>query len=263
MSATEAGGDRALARAAAGLAPIGLGDIAEAGLMDRTDTKYVLPAENLPWLVAEVAGDYRVLEIAGTRIGRYETLYFDTEDLALFRAHHQGRAERFKVRERHYATTGGLFLEVKRRTVKGRTVKTRVETADWLGEIPAGADGCVTAAAPSLEGPLRKSLFNSYRRMTLVSHSRAERVTLDTGLTFRADDVAVALDGLAIAEVKRDDPHARSEFMNLMRRAGIRPLGLSKYCLGITLLHPDVKHNRFKPRIRAILKTGRVVRRDS
>jgi hypothetical protein len=32
-----------------------------------------------------------------------------------------------------------------------------------------------------------------------------------------------------------------------MRQLGVRPAGMSKYCIGLLLLRPDVKRNAFKP----------------
>ena len=39
-----------------------------------------------------------------------------------------------------------------------------------------------------------------------------------------------------------------------MRALGIRSTGFSKYCIGIALLYPQVKHNNFKPILRLLDK---------
>ena len=35
--------------------------------------------------------------------------------------------------------------------------------------------------------------------------------------------------------------------MTQIKAEGIRPTPFSKYCIGISLLYPDLKQNRFKP----------------
>jgi hypothetical protein len=37
-----------------------------------------------------------------------------------------------------------------------------------------------------------------------------------------------------------------------MRQLGIRPCGMSKYCIGMLLLHADLKHNMFKEVLRKL-----------
>ena len=43
-----------------------------------------------------------------------------------------------------------------------------------------------------------------------------------------------------------------SAFVREMRALGVRPTGFSKYCIGVSMLYPEVKHNRFKPQLRRI-----------
>ena len=44
-------------------------------LMDRTDQKFNFNIAQLPELLNEVRDTYRVLEVAGTKMSHYETLY--------------------------------------------------------------------------------------------------------------------------------------------------------------------------------------------
>ncbi len=84
-------------------------------------------------------------------------------------------------------------------------------------------------------------------------------MTLDLNLSFSAGGQAgsrppMALPGLAIAEVKQDGVNRNSAFVRRMREMNQRPAGFSKYCAGVTLLHQEIKHNNFKPRMRTISK---------
>ena len=42
--------------------------------------------------------------------------------------------------------------------------------------------------------------------------------------------------------------------MKALRAAGVFPTSVSKYCLGVSLLYEDVKHNSFKPTLLLIKK---------
>jgi hypothetical protein len=48
----------------------------------------VLHVDHLYGALASLTEHYRILEIDGVRLHRYETLYFDTTDFALYRQHH-------------------------------------------------------------------------------------------------------------------------------------------------------------------------------
>ena len=62
------------------------------------------------------------------------------------------------------------------------------------------------------------------------------------------------LPNIVIAEVKRAGDSADSDFVALMRRIGVRQQGFSKYCVGISLLYPEVKQNRFRALHRLIAR---------
>src|SRR5688572_21631208 len=59
-----------------------------AALLDRTDTKYILPVERISEVLAGCASTYQVVEVSGNRLCRYSTLYFDSDDLVFYRQHH-------------------------------------------------------------------------------------------------------------------------------------------------------------------------------
>ena len=67
--------------------PIYLKDLGENNLMARFDTKYPFHLSQLPNILEELSKFYDVLEIDGERNHQYESLYFDTKDLKLFRLH--------------------------------------------------------------------------------------------------------------------------------------------------------------------------------
>jgi len=232
--------------------PITLAEMDRVALMSRIDVKYLLDTAQLIGMLEALADDYQVLEVAGARLSRYSTLYFDTDNLDLYAAHHMGKAERYKVRSRTYLESGISFLEVKRKTNKGRTVKDRIKTAGPLARLTPEAVAFVESVVPSNARLLQPVLRNEFSRITLVSKRRPERVTLDLDVRFRGAGSRLALGPVAIVEVKQEGRGRESELAARARALGARPMALSKYCIGTALLYPSIKHNRFKPALLAV-----------
>ena len=95
-------------------------------------------------------------------------------------------------------------------------------------------------------------LWTSFRRITLVGRDTAERVTIDTDLRFNTGSKERRLDGVVIAEIKQERARRDSAIRLQLRDQGIRPLRMSKYCLGSALLDPTLKHNSFKAKLLAL-----------
>ncbi len=234
--------------------PITLQEMDAVMLLDRTDTKFVLSTAQLLQALAAVQHDYRMLAVQGIRLNRYRTLYFDTADFALYHLHVNDRAERYKVRSREYTDSGLSFLEVKHKTRKDRTVKDRVPTVRQVTQLSAAAAGWLEQIFPYATDALEPKLWNTFTRVTLVSRERCERVTLDVDLAFHTETQRRSLPGVAVAEVKMDSAGQPSPFMEQMHAQHIRPMGFSKYCIGVSLLYQQVKKNTLKPTLLQVEK---------
>jgi len=244
----------ALAQVLTRFEPISLAEMQSVALLDRVDTKYIMGVSQLLAALQAVTPYYRVLCIHGERVNHYQTLYFDTGDFQLYTNHHNGIGSRYKVRERKYVGSDLSFLEVKHRTNQNRTVKSRIQIPDLATHLNGPANDFVDRHTPFDVGVLEPKLWNDYWRITLVSKQRTERLTLDLNLSFHWDEASSALPGLVIAEVKQDRVSLDSDFIQQMRRIGLRPGGMSKYCAGVCLLYDNVKTNNFKPRLRQVEK---------
>ncbi|MCC7362974.1 MAG: polyphosphate polymerase domain-containing protein [Dehalococcoidia bacterium] len=242
----------AAAELLAGFDPITLAEMDAVALLDRRDTKYVFDTDTLERLLPALADSYRVLEEAGTRVHAYETTYFDSPRFDLYQAHHRSQPQRLKVRSRQYLDSGLSFFEIKRKTGQDRTVKSRVRTPGMLRAMTAEAADFVTERAGRELLGLEPRLDNAFYRVTMVSRTGAERLTIDTGLTFVAGDRRLELPGLVIAEVKQPVASRESVFVSAMRAAHEHATAFSKYCIGVALLYPGNKHNRFKPELRRV-----------
>lgn len=242
-------------RATLAFDPITLGELGTAALMDRIDTKFLLPLTALPEVLGRCRERYRTLEVAGRRLSRYHTVYLDTADFALYHAHHNGRYPRRKLRVRTYVDTGERYLELKVKHNTGRGVKSRVRLdpaaplSDQIERSPLRGKAGVEPEA------LRESVTICYSRMTLVARDTPERVTLDLELELTLGDRSCRHPRVVIAEVKQER-RASSEFIDAMRFFGFREYGVSKYCLGVASLAPAAKKNLYRQLLSRIEKTG-------
>ncbi|MEH6346283.1 MAG: polyphosphate polymerase domain-containing protein [Bermanella sp.] len=235
--------------------PHGLNDLKNANLMDRVDTKYLIPIEKLESLLPGLLPHYSALEINGKRLFTYQNTYFDTPDLDFYHAHHHGRLNRYKVRHRKYVDSEKGFLEVKFKNNKGRTLKTRI-ASDKACVKGVPQQTFLSEALSNKFSGLEASQWGSYQRIALANETCGERLTLDLGLMFRSIDGArqVELPQFFIAELKQFKHDLTSPFALEMARLGIRASKFSKYCMGCALITPSLKRNSFKPLLRLIKK---------
>ena len=236
-----------------------LADLCNAKLMNRVDSKFLLPASRLPMVLAACGEQYSALEIDGISKCRYRNVYFDTPELNYYHRHHNRKLNRHKVRHRQYMDTGTSFLEVKFKNNKGRTIKTRVK-------VDCGPDTVIESyheflLEQGIEAPqcLKPTQLGTYDRISFAHPSRRERVTLDLNTSFKnllvldraADSEGTKLfemPNVVIAELKQSKLDRYSPFYRLMREMSIRSQGFSKYCMGLSLTgSQQIKSNRFKP----------------
>ena len=239
--------------------PISLGEMDEIRLMNRIDTKYLTTAQTLELILSDAAArGYRALETEGSMIGGYDTLYYDTAGLQMYLDHHNQRLVRQKVRTRSYTDSGLTFLEIKLKNNHGRTKKKRTAIRpSAFGQFQAdpAAQSLMEKYSALEAGMLSPALETIFRRITLVNPARTERLTLDLDLCFHnsRNGRDASLKDAVIIELKQDG-RAASEMKDILLRHRVKPVRLSKYCIGTTLTDDRIKSNRFKPKIRTIEK---------
>lgn len=229
-------------------AAIDLAELTErAALQTRVDRKYVLPEAELDALLAGLEPGTRVLEIDRRRSFAYESVYFDTPDLASYLGAARRRRRRFKVRTRTYVDSGTCWVEVKTRGQRGATVKTRLphevdERARLHDEGLEFTLDVLDAAEVELDDDPRfvPTLISRYTRATLHLPATESRLTIDTDLVWVPCDGLdpLALPGLAIVETKTGSTPSSAD--RLLWRHGHRPVRISKYGTGMAALHDDL-----------------------
>jgi len=246
----------AVADAAALVDPIGLAELmALAELQTRVDRKYFVPADVFRRLIDELAGELQVLDIDGRRTFGYESVYFDTPRLTSYRAHLQRRRQRFKARTRTYTDSGLCMFEVKLTGARGETVKQRVPyQADHRAELTAEAlahlgTALCQAYHQDLPAGLRPTLTTTYRRTTFVSRLGDARLTCDVGLVCGDGRHEVRDTGTHVL-VESKSAGRGSAPDRILRELGVRPASVSKYCVGVAALHPELPSNPWHQTLR-------------
>lgn len=229
--------------------PIPLFNMKKVGLMNRVDVKYLFSVDKLPELLSSLTDKYLIMEIDQRRVFPYKTIYLDTADYDSYYQHMTGRLERFKVRYRKYVSSDVSYLEVKKKTNKGRTVKRRIPNSFDSGIIDPQAACFIRGNTPFDPDKLIPVVQSNFCRTTLVGLQSNERITLDFNISFSDfSGNSKGLPFLTIAELKKEGFSRNSYFSEKMRDLDIRPTGFSKFCTGNALLKEMPKMNLLKQR---------------
>ena len=233
--------------------PISLNQMDEVKLMNRTDTKFIFEYSLLNKVMEEIKAHYYVLDINGIRLNAYRCLYFDTEDFKFYFEHHNGKKNRNKVRYREYIDSGLCFLEIKKKNNKGQTIKERIKVAKIPERLTEEGNSFIQQIMGTDDALVPKH-WNKFSRITLVNKLIKERLTIDLGITFEAEERQSQLDDTVIAEVKQEKVNYASTFMRVIKKHGVRPFRISKYCMATASLFPTLKNNNFKQKFLKINK---------
>ena len=222
---------------------VGLADVSDS-LLTRSDTKFLLSLSSLQSLLPSLAEDYAVLKIGAHRLFDYHNLYLDSPDLHLFNDHHRGVYARHKLRYRYYQQTHDTFLELKTKNASKQTVKLR----ERLGTTANHAEVLESFRQKTGLAEVSAKLRGRYKRISLVSKTDDERLTLDLGLQFGLPDKnhTVHLENLVVAELKQPRRSSQNPFTARIRGRALKA-SFSKYCVGCCYLYPELKTNYFKP----------------
>lgn len=225
-------------------------------LQQRVDRKYVLPVARLAPLLADMQAHCCVVP-AGHRVwARYESVYFDTADRALYHAHRRDLRPRLKVRVRRHVDRGLSFLEIKRKERSGRTVKLRLAIPVEQTGLDARERRFIEMHTPLDTASLVPSLSIAFLRLTLVGRAVNERLTLDHDLRMAGAGRTERISGAVIAEIKQDRHAHHGPASAALRARRARETAVSKYCLGTMLVAP-VPSNVFKPALTLIERLSR------
>jgi hypothetical protein len=238
-----------------GFEPVELDALGDLRYMNRIDTKYLFSVSKLPELLLSIRAEYKALEIEKIRKFSYKTVYFDTPDLHFYNQHVTGKMNRSKVRIRTYESNGLTFLEVKQKSNKGRTSKSRLEKEpgdmNHIEQSRLFLNELISSNAEKL-----KAVINTgFTRITLVNFEKSERITIDYNLVWNnLKGETVNMPFLAIAEIKSEKSTSQSPFFSQLKKQGVRSTGFSKYAMGMAIVNGAPKQNNLKPKLLLIKK---------
>ena len=237
--------------------PITLEEIDTINLMDRIDTKFIVPISVLYELL-EVVSDYYVLEINGFRNSVYDTTYFDTINYDMFMDHAYDIENRQKIRVRKYLCNDLKFLEIKTKVDEGRTLKKRIKVKHKGLKRKKNQEFIKEHSKYDLS-VLQKSLRTKFERFTLVNPEKTERITIDTSLHFinKKMNKEVYVEDVAILELKRNKKQD-SRIKAFLDEHDIKSIGFSKYCFGMCLTNSLLPFMSFIDIIDKTLDTGNI-----
>ena len=231
---------------------LSLDELGEASLLDRQETKYLLPEGRLSIFLPSLESEYRILEIQGRSTFDYCSVYLDTPERLFYYQHHAGVLPRWKIRQRIYLNSGLMYFEIKKKDNRGFTHKTRQRISDPSRPFSSREVQLLESRLPGIVANLEPVLETRYSRVTLVHKEKGERITMDRQLRFSNGTGTRSLPYLAVIEIKQARTNHRSPCRMQLKQNGARPTSFSKYCLGSLLLTPGIKHNRFKPTLHLI-----------
>lgn len=232
----------ALLNRLSGFSAINLTELnATASYLKRIDRKFLLTEKQFLEVLKDLSDDFRALEIDGKRVFLYDNVYMDTDDYLFYYQHQNKIPSRTKIRTRHYTDAGDLaFFEYKQKE-NGVTKKFRYQ-------FPADEHGTMTKGKKRFFEGVYQSLYNEkapnispamrtkYNRLTLVSKTGEERLTIDFNISVKdlrnekARDIG--LDNLVIIESKSLSHDCKS--LQIIEGHGIdRANSCSKYSLGV------------------------------
>jgi len=236
--------------------PISLQEMNAVQLMNRVDTKFIIPVKDLATYLELSHEDYFCQDINGVRAAKYDTIYFDTKGLEMYMDHQNGRKKRLKIRKRCYTESQLSFLEIKKKNNKGRTNKVRIRAFFEPGFSTNECPPFIESNTKYKTDDLIAQINVTFNRITLVNKGMTERLTIDYDILFK--NLVYNSEGnvpeMCIVEIKQNG-YRPSPFKTLLNEHHIKKQNISKYCLGTVLTNPVAKYNSFKRKIMQISRT--------
>lgn len=233
-----------------------LEDMKQIAFNERIDIKYFFSVKLLPQLISGIQNDYKILKVEDTIIQPYKTVYYDTPGLKLYLDHHNGKMNRYKIRKRLYIANNISFSEIKFKSNKGITFKKRISSDQNLEDLNQDDRSFFNKNSNVPANELFPQATNYFYRITLISNSEKERITMDFNLRLERHGREANLGKLVIAEVKKQRNEPTSPIENRLQALGVRSSSFSKYSTAIAMIESHIKNNNFKVKIREYNKVN-------
>ncbi|MBL4586498.1 MAG: VTC domain-containing protein [Flavobacteriales bacterium] len=169
--------------------------------------------------------------------------------------HLRGKLNRVKVRVREYVESNKTFFEIKLKTNKGKTLKSRMRKIGNAKTIDPKEASFLAKRSSVTADRLSPVIDLDFSRVTLVSTEYKERITFDFNLTFLGKSGSKSAKELVIVELKRDGESApRTPIKKVLKKFAVHPSSMSKYCIGMILFGETERYNQYKPKLLTLNK---------
>ncbi|MBN1252447.1 MAG: hypothetical protein JXR51_11175 [Bacteroidales bacterium] len=235
---------------------VSFSDFEDISFKNSVETKYILNSKKLNKLLNQVKHKYYILSVNDKRIHENTNKYYDTEDLKIYHDYHNGKRNRYLIRNFEKERQNNNYLEIKFHSNSGKVIKYKKKSVS-MDIINPNNKSFIEQYSPYNPDNLMLMLKNQYSRIVLIHKSKKEKVSIDINLQYTDKSNKLNLSNIAIIEVKQDKLFINSEFISALRKKNIHKTSLSKYCIGIALLNDNVKKNKFKQNLLAIYKINK------
>jgi len=251
----------ALLNRLSGFSAINLTELnATASYLKRIDRKFLLTEKEFLGILEDLSDDFRALEIDGKRTFLYDNVYMDTDEYLFYNQHQNKVTSRTKIRTRHYTDAGDLaFFEYKQKEW-GVTKKFRYQfPASEHGTMTKGKKRFFEGVFQSMYGEkapdISPAMKTKYNRLTLVSNTWEERLTIDFNISIKdlrnKKAKKKSLKNLVIIESKSLSDDCKS--IKIIESHGIkRANSCSKYSLWVIYSGLAEKWSKFEETMKKI-----------
>ena len=101
-----------------------------------------------------------------------------------------------------------------------------------------------------LPAGMQPTLVTTYRRTTFVSRTGEARLTCDSGLRCLDVNHEVRDTGTHVLVESKSGGQGGSAADRILRELGVRPASVSKYCVAVAALHPELPSNPWHQTLR-------------
>ena len=245
----------ALLNRLSGFSPMTLTELnATASYLKRIDRKFLMTEKQFLTILGDLSEDFKALEIDRKRVFLYDNVYMDTDDYLFYNQHQDKLESRTKVRTRHYTDAGDLaFFEYKQKE-DGITKKFRYQfPAKEHGTMTKGKkrffEGVFQSMYSEKAPDISPAMRTKYNRLTLVSATGEERLTIDFNISVKdlrsKKAKNIKLKNLVIIESKSLSDNCKS--CEIIKSHGIDRAGsCSKYSLWVVYSGLTEKWSKFQ-----------------
>lgn len=198
-------------------------------LFKRFESKYLVDSSDLGDIMNYLSDNYLIVKEDENTLFDYYSIYFDNSDFDIIKAANKDDIVRQKIRIREYQNND-KFLEIKEKN-HGVVVKTRIpinsynieNEKDWID------DNLIYNASK-----LNRVLRVKYKRLTFISKSKSNRITIDLNIDFYnyLTNKSAKIENYIIIEIKKNKED-NIDFEDYLNSNLIYKTKFSKYFYGM------------------------------